>query len=261
MADTFVLNLDLSAVIAANKELAAEIQVKLAAATQALATQTHAKVLEMANEKLHSRLEEFTKNLDFEQIDDNTWSIVIKEPAVWIEDGMEPKSMLDSLLSSPKAKMGKNGKYIVVPFKHDKGAKKQTPHQQAITTDLKRQLKRLKVPFKAIEKNPDGSPKLGLLHKIDLQPSKNALKSGFPMVGKHSGRPLLQGVRIYQHLDKNNKARRDIFTFRTASANSSGWFHPGTQPMHFLENAYLWASATFDSVIAPQILDSLGQST
>ena len=256
MVDTFSLNLDLTEVMQAHKNLASEIQARLEVAAKNLAAQTHAHIKEQAAAKLHVRLPEFLKGLDFEQVDDNTWAITIKAEARWIEDGQEPRSLLDSLLASPKAKQGKNGKYIVVPFKHDKGPSKQTPHQRAITADLKSQLRGLKIPYKRVEKNTDGSPKLGLLHSLNFKPKS---KSQFPMVGSASGTPFLQGVRIYQSKNAKGKTERSIFTFRTASENGKAkWMHPGNPPMHFMEEAYQWCTRLWETEIAPQVITGLG---
>lgn len=287
--DSFELKLDLSEVIEAHKDIEKELNAKLRKAAQNLAIQTHAHVKEEAAKKLHTRLAQFNENLEFEKVDNNTWAVVVKQPARWIEDGMEPHSMVEDLLKSPKAKTVKNGpnkgmKYLVVPFKHSKGNTQQTPHARAIKAELKKELKAVGVKYGSIERNPDGSPKTGLIHKFDFRGKQNkpGIGPNGPPMANHStrageegpeGRPFLHGVRIYQKgkvnadgspkLGKNGlqMATREIFTFRVVSQRHMGtgkWFHPGTPPMHFLDEAYVWAKTQWESQIEPELLRSMG---
>lgn len=284
MPDEFSLKLDLSEVVGATKSLSDEIQKKLEVAAKHLSLQAHAHVKEQAAQKLHTRLEQYNENLDFEQLDKGTWAIIVREKGRWIEDGMEPHSMLDDLLASPKAKRAKDGsKYLVVPFKHNKGPTQQTPAQKEMLSALKQELKAQKIPYGKIERNPDGSPKVGLLHKMDLnKPTQNRPghghegPAGRPFAA-HSpggaegptGRPYLWGVRVYQHLKKNAdgstktdkkgraQASREIFTFRVASSKMQGsnkWFHPGMAPVNLLDDAYEWAKDQWDNHIAPELV-------
>lgn len=285
--DDFVLELDLNEVIEQHKDMEGKIRSRLALSTRNLAAQTHAHVKEEAASKLHTRLEEFNDNLDFEQIDTNTYSIVIRAKARWIEDGMQEHSMLEDLLSSPKAKRAKDGsKYIIIPFKHNKGPTQQTPHQREILRQLKGELKRRDIPYGKLERNPDGSPKMGLLHKFDFSGRQDKPKQGaqgpasFPMNTHHTptgvsgpaGRPFLHGVRIYQHFNRsedgtfklNQKGNvtigRSIMTFRVASSKHEGgskWFHPGVAPKNFLDEALIWAENEWDTKIVPEILRDL----
>lgn len=283
----FSLELNLDEVIREHRDMEGKIRSRLALATRNLAAQTHAHVKEEAANKLHSRLEEFNENLDFEQVDTNTYSIIVREKARWIEDGMPQHSMLENLLASPKAKHAQDGsKYIVVPFKHNKGPTKQTPHQREIARQLKGELRRRNIPYGKLERNPDGSPKMGLLHKFDFAGKQDKPKHGaqgpasFPMAAHHTGtgvlgpdgRPFLHGVRVYQHYNRNADGTfrlnqkgqvtvgRSIMTFRVASSKHEGgskWFHPGLAPKNFLEEALNWAQSEWDNRIAPEILKEI----
>lgn len=281
------LQLDLSEVTNHTKKLSQGLDSRLAVAAEHLAIQAHARVREQASTKLRSRLEQFTQNLELETLDKGVYSVVVKEPARWIEDGMEPHSMLDALLRSPKAKTAKDGsRYLIVPFKHNVAPRKQTPVQSELLGHLKNALKDRNIPYQKIERNPDGSAKTGLLHGFDLHGPKRrtpgpgaAGPMGRPFATHglgHAneqgpeGRPFLWGVRIYQRLLKQpdgtpkmtgkgeQAVGRDIFTFRVASSKQTNkWFHPGAQPMHFLDDAYEWAKHQWDQVIAPQIAAEL----
>lgn len=283
MADEFSIKLDLSEVIAAHKDLTEQINRKLQAAARNLAMQTHAHVKEQAAAKLRTRRDIYNENLDFEQLDTNTWAVVVREKARWIEDGQEPHSMLDDLLASPKAKRAKDGsKYITIPFKHSgKAPTKQTHTERELLGALKTEMKKMKISYGKVERNPDGSPKTGLLHSFDLnKPTQNRPAHGSEgpagrAFSAHSpdsaegpaGRPYLWGVRVYQHLKRNpdgsvdkHNATREIFTFRTASSKQEAgkkWFHPGSAPVHLLDEAYTWAKDQWDNHIAPEIVLSL----
>ncbi len=243
-----------------------QLEEKLTAAAASLATQTHAHILEQANSRLKTRREAFIEALQFEQLDSQTWAITVPQSARWIEDGMPQHNMLDDLLKSPKAKTSKDGgKYIVIPFKHNKGPTQQTPQQTSLLDTIKKVLKEKEIPYGKIEKNTDGSPKQGLLHKIDIaQPSPKAA---------HHTNHLLEGIRIYQKGKKNadgspklgkdghQSVSREIMTFRVATSKQKGtgkWDHPGLEAMNFLDEAHEWAMRLWESEIQPQILQSLG---
>jgi hypothetical protein len=287
MADELTLHLDLTEVVKHNEKIVQQVQEKLNVAAKQLAIQTHAHVKEEAARRLHTRRDMFLEHLDFEPIDKSTWAIVVKQKGRWIEDGMEPHSMLDDLLKSPKAKRAKDGsKYMVIPFKQNKGPTQRTPHQTEMLNSLKSALKAQKIPYGKIERNADGSVKTGLLHKMDLHgpsqvrpgmgaqgPVGRPFATHTPGVGEEgpSGRPYLWGVRVYQKLKRNpdgspklgkggqQMGTREIFTFRVASSkHPEKFFHPGLAPMHFLEDAYKWAKDQWETKIEPEILKSIG---
>lgn len=287
MSVDITLHLDLSEVTDHTKKVLQGLESRLAVAAEHLAIQAHAHVRERAQTKLKSRLDLFNQNLELETLDKGVYAITIKEPARWIEDGMDPHSMIDDLLKSPKAKTAKDGsRYLIVPFKHNVVPSKQTPLQGELLGHLKNALKNRNIPYQKVERNPDGSPKTGLLHSFDLNGPKRKTPGrgaqgplGRPYAAHSlghageegpSGRPYLWGVRIYQNRLKNSDGSpkltgkgqqavgRDIFTFRVVSSKQSNkWFHPGTPPMNFLDDAYEWAKRQWDDVIAPQIAAEL----
>ncbi len=245
--------------------LTKDLEQRLGVAAASLAVQTHAHVKEQAQSRLHSRREMFVEALTIEQIDAHTWSITVPQKVRWIEDGMPAHDMLEDLLKSPKAKTSKDGgKYIVIPFKHNKGPTQQTPAQSALLQTIKKELKKKSIPYGKIEKNPDGSPKQGLLHKFDImKPSPKA---------EHHSNHILEGISVYQKGKKNpdgspkmgkdghQSVSREIMTFRIASSKHKGtgkWFHPGVEAMNFLDEGYEWAMRLWESEIQPEILQAL----
>ena len=253
---TLEFNIDFETILAAHESDIAGLTKDLSEAVAGLAAQTHAHVVEMANERLHSRREAYVNALKFEEVQPGLWVITVTQPAMWIEEGQEPHNMLDDLLKSPKAKTAKDGsKYLVIPFKHDKGPTQQTAHAQGVTQMLKQELKKRGVPYKKIENGPDGKPKLGLIHTMHLGGEKRP----------HWTSPILDGVRIYQRATKNGKGvtsvSRSIMTFRVASSKQKGtgkWDHPGSAPVKLLDEAFNWCEQQWDNEILPAILSKYG---
>lgn len=263
------LNLNVDEIIAAHEDMISRAQDLVEKAVQSLSAQVHAHVVDQAQQKLHSRREMFMDNLRLEQIDKNTWAVVVGEKAVWVEEGMPAHNQLAALLASPKAKTSKSGhKYLVIPFKHSKGGpSSQTSFQQSLVAMIKTELKTRKIPYKTIERNPDGSAKTGLLHKIDIN-------GPLPKQPHHSV-PILNGLRIYQKINraadgtplKNKKgqesASREIVTFRIASsvqAGSGKWEMPSQEGMHFLDEAKIWAENLWETEIRGKLIEELGKS-
>ena len=106
------------------------------------------------------------------------------------------------------------------------------------------ELRKRNIPYKKLELDKAGNPRLGLLHTIkDLQgpkPSKMA---------KHGA---LEGLSIYQTKTKSGKVKRDIMTFRVVkdSHKEEGlWYHPGLKGAKLFEQAYDWAVKEFDRML------------
>lgn len=230
------------------KELAVEVEQDLRKGVQNLAAITHAKVAEMANSELKTSRKQFIDALGFEEVADGIWVVSIDEKGVWIEEGIEAGHDMKPDLLKGATKTTKDGnKYRSIPFDHTTGPSNMTATSQHIVNLLKSELKKAKIPFKKIEKNPDGSPRIGKLHSKSFDS---------PIPGK-GNTPALSGVSIYQTKTKSGSIRRDVLTFRTVSsgpASAGKWIHPGTQPRKFLERAEEWAIKTWESDILPDIL-------
>ena len=253
------LNIDLSAVTDLNNSLRPKINAALKNAAQSLSAQAHAHLLELVQAKLNSTRETYVDAIGFSQVNDSTWVINLDKSAMWIEEGLPEHEMLDNLLKSPKAKMAKDGsRYIVVPFKHNKGPTQQTKAAGDLTATIKQELKKRQIPYGKIERDEKGQAKLGLLHKFDIM--KDPVKShdgpgqGHGPIGQvRQGMtqiPFLQSVRIYQRNIKGS-VKRDIMTFRVASSKHKGtgkWVHPGLKPRKFMDETAEWALKTWDAI-------------
>lgn len=248
---------------------------------------TYVHISQEATQKLHSRKDQFFDNFPApDQLDYHTWEIKIlgKEDgknggAVWIDEGLNSGfDLLPGFLNSPKAKQGKNGKYLVIPFKHNKGPSKQTQLQQILTNTIKQELAKKSIPYGNLENGPNG-PKIGRLHRMDINRPEQQNKVPVGHIGPEGrpfqvnprpagqlgpgGRPYLNGLTIYQK-EKTNPAghtvvQKDIMTFRTASESQAGrkWIHPGLTPMKFLDDGALWASSEWDQNLLPELIKEL----
>ena len=239
-----------------------------------------AKAKEKAAEKLHTRRQMYQDGLSWEKHGQDTWMIVLDGKVRWIDDGQTAFDMLKGLLNSPKAKNGKNGKYIVVPFHTGpKGTEKgtntrigNTQAQQDLTKAVKDALKAKNIPFAKIEKDSQGNDLMGKLHGFDIvnAPVKQdagpgqrrgpvgEVMQGSKAKGEKSGSPFLQGVSVHQFKDKNGKTRRSILTFRVATESQGGmakWEHPGNDAVDILEKAVEDAIDMWQKDVAPALVE------
>lgn len=245
----------------------------MADAARDLTVATHAHIIEEANKILHTRRGMFIEALSYFQIAEDTWVISLEGSARWIDEGMDPHSMLESLLASPKAKTAKDGsKYLVVPFSHAGGPTQLTPAQQNLLSTIKEGLKSRNIPYQKLERDDTGSPKLGKLHSFSImdKPLKthNGVGQGHGPIGAPlqgpTGIPYLQGLNIYQNAVKDSKGkehvRRDIMTFRVASSKMLGtgrWEHPGLQKTDLMKSGLDFANSHWEKVVAPSVIGKM----
>jgi hypothetical protein len=241
------INIDVAAIAAQFKEFALELEQDLRKGVANLAAITHAKVVENAQQELHSSRQTFMDNLGFEEISPGIWVISIDQGAMWIEEGIEAnKDMKPDLLKNAKTS-SKGVQYKVIPFDEGKAPSQMTPYAQGVVARIKQNLKKQDVPFKKIEFNSDGSPRVGKLHEFDF---------GGEKPGK-GNTPVMKGVSIYQSVTKTGNVRRDILTFRTVSngPESAGkWVHPGYDAKKYLDKAADWAMNEWEQSILPEVL-------
>lgn len=239
-----------------------------------LAAMCRSHIVEEAQLKLKSRFDMFVESLRLVRLGDQAWAVELDARAVWIDEGLPARNLLDVLLAGPKARRAKDGhKFAIVPFQiGPRAASRSTPAQTALLEALKGELKARGIPYTGIEKNDGGEAKLGLLHSFDVggpirQPG---LKLGSGLEGliaqgwsadKKSGTPLLAGIRVYQRLGPRGGVRREQVTFRVASEKHRGdsgrWEHPGVRATHLFDEAAAWALKQWDESIAPDIARKL----
>lgn len=231
------------------KELAVEVEQDLRKAVGQLAAMTHAKVVERANNELKSTRKKFMDSLGFEEISPGVWVISIDEKGMFIEEGIETNHDMKPDLLKNGAKTSKSGnRYKVIPFDYGKPPSQMTGSTQQLVSQIKRSLKQEQVPFKKIERNSDGSPKVGKLHEFNFG-------GGKPGKGNT---PALKGLSIYQSMTKSGNVKRDILTFRTVSsgpASAGKWMHPGLKAKKYLDWALEQATKEWETEILPAVLE------
>ena len=229
-----------------------EVEKDIRKAVGDLAAITHAKVSENAQGELKSSRKIYMDNLGYEEVASGIWVVHLGEPALWIEEGIEPnKDMKPDLLKNAKTSKTRGTRYKIIPFQYGKAPSQNTPYTQGVISQIKQKLRKEKVPFKKIEYNKDGSPRTGKLHEFDFG-------------GERPGRgntPVMKGLSIYQSV-VGGRVRRDILTFRTVSSGpgSQGkWIHPGFRGKKYMDAAAEWAMNEWESKILPEIMQKWGK--
>jgi hypothetical protein len=201
---------------------------------------------EMAAEKLKSRLKPYQEALAYEEISPGMWVVSLDESAFWIEDGIEPHDQREKLLRTGY-KVSKDGtKYRSIPFEHSKNPSQQTDKARQITQMVKKELRARDIPFKKIERDASGSPRIGKIHSFSVKDSpKPSPKAKFG---------ALMGVNVYQRME-GKKAVRDIMTFRTITSKvDDRWMHPGLKPEKILDLTFDKIQQVFDNEILPEVM-------
>lgn len=246
------IKIDTASIAAQFKEMAMEVQQDLQKGVADLAAITHAKVAEMAGDQLHSSRQTFMDSLGFEEISPGLWVVSIDEEGLWVEEGIEPNHDMKPDLLKGATKVSKEGyKYRSIHFDHGTAPSQMNGYAQNLVAKIRSDLKKKGIPFKKIETNPNGSPRVGKLHSFP-----NGID------GNKNGNPDLKGVSIYQTVTKTGNVRRDILTFRTVSGGpkSAGkWMHPGFTAKKFLDQAADWATKEWEDKILPEILSKYGK--
>jgi hypothetical protein len=247
----FKFEINIDQLTAHLKDIKDEAQNMLTEAVKAASAMTYAKAQELAGEKLDARLKMYKDALHYKEVGPGLWVVELDDKALWIEENRPPHSMVDDLLRSDP-KISKKGKrYKAIPFDQADSARQESnDNMQNIAKLLKTELKARGIPYKKIETNPDGTPKLGKLHKLNIESPKPT---------KMASHQALAGVTIYQRMTARGKVKRDILTFRIVTDDhkrSGKWFHPGSQGVKIFDEIFTWISNEWDTNILPSILKS-----
>jgi len=247
------INLDISALAQYFDNYAKQIAKDIHTGIDGLAKATHAHIKEKAQNGLHSFREQYLESLSPpEQIDNFMWVITLNSKAEWIEQGRpEPYDMKPGLLKDGKT--SKDGhKYRVVPMNQAKTSTQISPntagYEQGMINKVKSELKKRGIPYKKLEMNENGTPKLGKLHSLNID-------SFIPGKGNT---PQLHGLTIYQTKQKNGSVKRSITTFRTVTDKDNQknkWIHPAVEGKNFFQEAKTWAESEWETKWLPQILE------
>ena len=138
-------DIDVNAIANQLNEFKEEIKSDLTKAVGNLATMTHAKVLELARDNLHSTSKKYMDNVEFTNPMTGLWIVTLKEPAMWIESGLSQHSMVDDLLRKDAKVSAEGKKYKVIPFEHSKAPTQQTPKAQDLANQINKYYVRSKI--------------------------------------------------------------------------------------------------------------------
>lgn len=250
----FKLELDAEEIAKTFGDLKEEVEATLHEAVRAASVMAYGMVQEEAAQRLKSRLKPYQEALSYMEVIPGVWSVSLDESAFWIEEGMEAHSQYDTLLKG-NAKVSAEGfRYKVIPFEHSKNPSQQTNNARMITTMVKKELKSRGIPFKKIETDAAGSPRVGKLHSFSVP--------GSPKPSEKAKFGALMGVNIYQH-KVDGKMRRDIMTYRVISEKNRGdgrWEHPGLEAEKILDDVFDKIQRIFDEQILPEVLQKFSHN-
>ncbi len=277
----FVLGFDFSELLNF-KDFQSDLEAAAEKGGEELTKAIHAKIVELANQELHSRRDQYISAVKSTKTDDGEWEITLDKSAEWIETGKPSGNMIAAMLKSKKAKHGKNGKYITIPFNHTEG-NQMSDKQLSLWTSIKGALSEFKTAGsnmgpKDTIRNKAGQPKTGHVGSFDL---RSPINTGNPKLGSgpkgsvaqgHSGIPLLQGVRVYQQKVKSDsgpgkkapsqsqggKTTKSYMTFRTINENTKppAWDYDKVEPTPIFKKAEDWADQEFTKAV-DKIYDKL----
>lgn len=247
------INIDTSALSQFLTNFAKEIHKDVQKSIEALAKDTHTHIKEKVQNDLHSFRAKYLESLSPpEQVDNFIWVITLNPDAAWIEEGRpEPYDMKPGLLKDGKT--SKDGhKYRVVPMNQAKAPSEISPNtegqEQMMINKVRAELKKRGVPYKKLELDQNGSPRVGKLHSFDFNS---------PIPGK-GNTPQLHGLNIYQTKQKDGSVKRSITTFRTVTdkdGQKDKWIHPAVEAKNFFQEAKIWAEREWESKILPALVD------
>jgi hypothetical protein len=266
------LHLDLGDIFAQQERAQALANELLARSAEDLAAMAYSKVVELAQSQLKTSRQEYLSNLSYEQAGPSLWTVTLNSKAMWIEEGMPRHEMVDDLLKN--AKVSKKGvRYKVIPFPI-KGAANTAPAAMPIRLAAMGALRRAKINMKDIERDVDGRAKIGGLHKLDVMTAPIKTAHG-PHMGQGalgmvrqglSGTPFLKGLSVQQRMIGNapGNIQKTAMTFRVVTSLHKGsgrWVHPGVKAKKLMDQAFAWAENEWESVIKPEILSAIAEST
>lgn len=213
------------------------------------------------------RIDNKAKNVRWIKIEDGIWMIELDEKAEWLEEGREPTFMGEWLLKpgADGVKTAKDGsRYRAIPFKQMNGRKPAEDTKPLFAELIKKQAKRQGISLTKIEKNEDKSPKLGILHKLNMTPTmpqelspglyskprdeEEARETG---LAPHGGIYKLKGAVVVQRKTKKGKIKKETVVFRVISTKHKGhrWMYPKVSPANIFPQAYDWALKKWEKMI------------
>lgn len=276
----FKINIDAKEILDLCKDEREKAEKQLVKSVGDLAVAAKEHMLELAKVGLNSHMfKMFSDNTKLDSENATIHVITISGNAVLLDDGKEIDMKTEEwLFSSSKTKQGKNGKYLVIPFKHGgklskNGEDSDTKKFEASLTgrikdeldfqNKKRKASGLsKITLSGIERDEKGQIKEGRLHTFNIFGSRKK---------SHWSTGPLQGLSVYQKIQRDKqgnpllnkggevKASRSWVTFRTASEGKPEKFiYPAPKEHDFMQKTAEWVEKEFYEKIVPEIIANWG---
>lgn len=210
---------------------------------EALPIYTKQHIDKQAKKKLNSTYEHYMENVDVKM--KNFVLLVELDRDDWlsnaVETGVGQFNMKETMLKSPKAKVGKSGyKYMRIPIGHKKGS-----------------------PGGSTDKSKEYSQRINaVLNKTKVGISKMQTLVGGKVAETQQiihNDPMIQGLyrtRMYdspqEYYSGKKKPTWQYVLFRTISENptaKSKWQHPGIQPVHIFRETERWLEQAVEPMV------------
>lgn len=217
-----------------------------------LAFAAYSKIIAKAQAELNSTRQDYIKNVQFQELSDNTFLISLEgDWAAALEDGFPSYNLTEKLLKSKKTV--------------EIGSRSGNPWVQ----ESKKGNKFAHVP---IQRNPfTKAPKgANMVEAIQQMTAMNAQgrkqkitkiftdSQGMPLEGKvaigKSENPLYNQLVKYQKIYKNDAGKETVqsiyINFRTISEAGKPWIHPGYTGIHAFDDAEKYIIQQIDNIIS-----------
>lgn len=216
-----------------------------------------AKWKSLAQQRLRSSARDYIQGLELLDEDGKVIIALHGTLANMVENGFEGGDMREWLLSSPKAKEGKNGRYMAIPFRHgtpgtsggNVGGVMPGPIHDAAKR-LRAQLSRPGHPIKE-----HGG--VTTIHGERLRPHKGMKQQAKDILHRkekpwHSTSIYMGMIRKAKHIAGGTQTT-GYSTFRTISEHTRDegrhWVHPGIRPRHLASDVQKYLDKIAQGVI------------
>ena len=155
--------------------------------------------------------------------------------AASIEEGEEAKDLKTIIPFGPKARMGKNGPYTIIPFRHGTPGSLNAPMPSVVYSQILAKIRAGEIKKSTVQKQMlpgmNAAGQVGLYHTY-----KWGTRMKVPQF------PNLEGMVVF-NVSAGNQSRGEYITFRVVSANApkqskaqkgwaNSWVVPSRQGMH-----------------------------
>lgn len=169
--------------------------------------------------------------------------IATSKVAEQLENGCGKFDMKPALLNGPKARIGKNGRYNIIPFRHGT-SKEYAPNNnfKTMPTDIYKKARQLKASIQSQGKTKWGDRLNGTesSHPSGVNPTSGYQHKN----GKYEGM-----VRIEKTYAKAIQNKYITFRIVSDKSDQSSWIHPGYQAHNIAKAVTAFCKAGVESLV------------